>query len=234
MVLGMVLSAGVARAELTEADLEPTGQANEAYTDAASGGGLQTEIIYLRPSSDFDPDESVEIKVPETPQQARQSSNAARWTWGLILGAILVMVIVVIVTQGGAVGVSFRGTTDEKRSRPDEPAEPDPFEAINRQPLDQFLTSLSGMADRRQALILLVSRALERAADANQVRLGRAQTARDVLRILPRQWSHSDTMRRLVREAEIAHFGGRAVTEDLWQDCLSAAQPIFRTGRAAA
>ena len=78
------------------------------------------------------------------------------------------------------------------------------------------------------ALILLVSRALERAADQNQVRLGRAQTARDVVRVLPRGWPHLGALRGLVREAEIVHFGGRDISDEKWEECLAAAQPIFQ------
>ena len=96
-----------------------------------------------------------------------------------------------------------------------------------------LLASLREMADRRQALILLVSRALERSADINQVRLGRAQTARDVLRILPRNWTHIAALRGLVREAEVVHFGGRDLSEERWQECFQAAEPIFRRGRTA-
>lgn len=89
------------------------------------------------------------------------------------------------------------------------------------------------MEDRRKALILLTGHALERAANMNDLRIARSQTARDVLRILPRQWPHRDAVRTLVREAEIVHFGGRDIAEETWQACLTAARPIF-SGRGAA
>ncbi len=237
-VLAYVLflsAAPSAWAQLTEADLEPTGTANTAYEDAASGGRLQTEIIYLKPSAEFSPDQKVEIEVPETPEEQSTSNTTMRWFWGIVFAVILAVVIFIIVTQGGAIGVSFGAQADETRRRPEaEPAAPDPFDALNRQPLDQFLQSLKVMKDRRMALILLVSRALERAADSNNVRLGRAQTARDVLRILPRGWQHLPVMRNLVREAEVVHFGGRDLPEDRWQECFESAKPIFQGGRAAA
>ena len=78
-----------------------------------------------------------------------------------------------------------------------------------------------------------ISSALERAAEANGLRLGRAQTARDVLRVLPRGWPHLDALRRLVREAEIVRFGGRDLAEEHWRACLESARPLFAAGRPA-
>lgn len=216
-----------AAAQLTQDDVEPTGTPNAAYQDSIKSA--QTEVIYLRPTAEFRPDESITIEVPETVEEQRMSETSARWFWGLIFGAILAFVLFILVTQGGAIGVSFGQTGDGRldRGAPDE-AEPDPFAALNEQPLDQFLASLRAMADRRLALILLVGRTLERAADLNELRLARAQTARDVVRMLPRDWHHFEALRNLVRQVEIVHFGGRDLAEDSWEDCYNAAQPILR------
>ena len=231
-----LVCAGGANAQLTERDFEQTGEPNETYLEATKGHRLQTEVVYLKPDAGFKPDENVRIVVPESPEERAQgSATGTRWTLGIILGLLLAFVLWVVITQGGAIGVSFGSNTarDGRRGADDERPTDDELEAINRQPLDQFLASLRNMADRRQALILLVSRALERAADTNNVRLGRAQTARDVVRLLPRNWTHFGAMRGLVREAEIVHFGGRDLSEEKWQECFAAAEPIFQRGRAA-
>lgn len=235
-VIPVLLLSAPAHAQLTEADLQPTGEANAAYDGEVASSGLQSEIVYLKPSAPFEPDASITIDVPEPEEDAgtRRDTTVARWVWGAIFAAILIGVIALFITQGGAIGVSFGGPARDDRRGPDpDRMTQDAFDAINRQPLDQFLASLRAMADRRMALILLVSRALERAADQNDVRLGRAQTARDILRVLPASWRHLPALRGLVREAEIVHFGGRDLTEDKWEECFAAAEPIFRRGAAA-
>jgi hypothetical protein len=230
-----IVAAAPASAQLTETDFEGTGEPNAEYEDAVSGKRLQTDVLYVRPGVDFRADQQVEVDVPEPVQEVDPGITTSRWFWGIIFAIILGVVIAIVISQGGAIGVSFGAKADETRRRPDEaPAEPDPYDALNRQPMDQFLQSLKVMKDRRMALILLVSRALERAADSNNVRLGRAQTARDVIRILPRSWQHLQVLRGLVRQAEVVHFGGRDVSEDQWQECFDAAMPIFDAGRAAA
>lgn len=219
---------------LTEADVEPTIGPNEQYEQSIRGERVESEIIYLRPSAPFEPDGDIRIDVPE-PETVRDSSSwgPVRWFWVIFLGLILAAVIYVIVKNSGAVSVSFKATNEGTRKATDGPDAGLTLGALSDQPIDSFLERLRAMADRREALILLVSRALELAAEKNDIRLGRAQTARDVVRVLPKSWTHMAVIRRLVREAEIVHFGGRDISEERWDDCLAAAKPIFAEGRAA-
>ncbi|MFK7944466.1 MAG: DUF4129 domain-containing protein [Paracoccaceae bacterium] len=230
--LGVALALSpAALAEITEDDLEAVGPRNQPYLDAIWGSGIQSEVVYIRPSTTFTADERVKVQVPERQEEQVDNSSTVRFVLGLILAAILAAIAYVIFVNANGVGVSFRDTMDTRRrsaSRSDD----GPEEDFSDQPLDQFLVGLAAMADKREALILLVSRALEWSADLHQVRLGRSQTARDVLRILPREWTHMQTMRGLVREAEIVHFGGRDISEERWQECLTAARPIFHRGGA--
>lgn len=226
-VLIAVLTAHPVHAQLTERDLQLTGQPDEDVREALDRSSLQTEVVYLRPDADFQPDQSIEIKVPEKAEYNRSAGTLERWVWGIMFAVVLLVVIAIFISQGGAIGVSF-GKQVQNARRQEDDAAPDAFDALNRQPLDQFLASLRAMADKRMALILLVSRALERAADQNDVRLGRAQTARDVIRVLPKAWPHLSALRGLVREAEVVHFGGREVSDDTWEQCFAAAEPIFQ------
>ncbi|MEM1297795.1 MAG: DUF4129 domain-containing protein [Pseudomonadota bacterium] len=222
---------GPVSAEITEEDLEPTGAPNSAYTDAVWGRNIQSKIVYIRPEVDFKADKQVKIKVPDPEEEERTPIFSNRFIIGVFLAFVLAVILYVFIVNSNAVGVSFRKTGEARRSDGcrDEGASP---EDISSQPLDAFLAGLAAMADKREALILLVSRALERAADLNGLRLARAQTARDVLRVLPSEWAHMKALRGLVREAEIVHFGGRDLSPEKWDECFSAAQPIFRGGTA--
>ncbi|MEO1491756.1 MAG: DUF4129 domain-containing protein [Pseudomonadota bacterium] len=220
--------ASVPALALTEADVEPTTGPNEAYERTIRGERVDSEIIYLRPSAPFEPDGDIRIDVPE-PDDVQDSSSwgTERWFWVIFFGVLLAFLIFVIVKNSGAVKVSFKATNEQSRRKADAPSNGMTIGASSDQPIDSFLERLKSMADRREALILLVSRALELAAEKNNIRLGRAQTARDVVRVLPKSWTHFAVIRRLVREAEIVHFGGRDVSEERWDDCLAAARPIF-------
>jgi hypothetical protein len=236
LVLSLVLS-GLAAAPahaLTEADVEPTIGPNEAYEQAIRGERVDSDITYLRPSAPFEPDGDIRIDVPERETERSSSSwGWSRWFWIILFGALLAGLLFIIIRNSGAVSVSFKATNEKARKSEAPSSEGLTLGALSDQPIDSFLERLKAMADRREALILLVSRALELAAEKNDIRLGRAQTARDVVRVLPKSWRHLTVMRRLVREAEVVHFGGRDVSEERWDDCLAAAKPIFAEGRTA-
>lgn len=233
MLLGAICilaMASVSLAQITADDVQDTGAPNEAYLDAVRG--VQTKVIYLRPEAAFVPGDDVKIDVPKPPEQTQASWETQRWILIGVFAVVLLLVFLMVARFGGKISVSFgaepkddsrAGITDAERE----------VEAVLRQPMDQFLDTLRAMADRREALILLVSRALDRAAEANQVRLGRSQTARDVLRVLPRTWTYMPALRKLVREVEVVHFGGRDLPEDQWLDCLELAAPIIQLPRSA-
>lgn len=231
LVASAIWLAPISASALTEADLEPVGGRNDGYLDTLSGTRTNPDVTYLRPSADFKPDEAVRIDVPE-PVEEQRDQSVNRWAIGLIFGGFLAVVLLILWRYGNTISVSFNAASKGKRSESDGTISAEAAE-IAGQPLDQFLASVRKMKDRREALILLVSRTLERAAETNGVRLGRAQTARDVVRVLPKSWSQLGLLRRLVREAEIVHFGGRDLDEDKWEECLEAALLIFRGGKAA-
>ena len=211
-------------AQMTTDDLAPTGPRNEDVARAVRWERLQTDVTYLRPSADFKPDESVRITVPDPEPTEEEARRQVQWTVGLVFLAILLGIAYVFAQFGNRIQVSFRGTSERRRREVAGSRRGEPARAL---PKEGFLERLAVMADRREALILLVSRALEQAAAANGLTLARAQTGRDVVRVVPPSWGHHDTLRRLVREAEIVHFGGRDLPEERWRDCLAAARPIF-------
>lgn len=227
-VSGLLVWSAVAVAQMTPEDVEQVGQRDPDVQQAITWDRLQTEVIYLRPSAPFKPDEKVQIEVPDPPESPEEVSREAKWTWGTIFFLILVVIIAVFIMQGNRINVSFRNTEERTRSTPAKRTGRDA--PTDLPPLDGFLDRLARMPDRREALILLVGRALEQAATANGLTLARAQTARDVVRVIPNRWSHREPLRKLVREAEIVHFGGRDISEDRWRDCLDLARPMFGQG----
>jgi hypothetical protein len=224
LALGLALAgpAGAA-AGIDPAHVEATGAPDTAYLDAVRWGGLQTEIVYLRPGA---PLPQRDVAVPEAPGVA--DPGAQRRVWAIAAGTVLLLVLAFAAWYGRGVSAAFGSARDPLRRAP-EPGGASP--AVDP-PDDAYLAGLAAMPDRRLALILLVARALDQAAAANGLRLGRSQTARDVLRVLPRRWPHLDALRRLVAEAEIVRFGGRELPEERWRACLEQARPLFAAGRA--
>lgn len=219
------LSRMPAQAQMTPDQIEDPGPRNQVVERAYRLERLQSDVVYIKPSTPFTPDQSIRVAVPKPPPTRQERIQEMRWTWGLGFGLILALVIGIFIWQGARIGVRFRGTEDRKRatkSRVDDDARD--WQDL---PPDGLFDRIAQMKDRRAALILLTSRALQRAAEANGLHLGRAQTARDVVRVIPSGWQHREPLGQLVRETEIVHFGGRDLPEDRWQICLDLARPIF-------
>jgi hypothetical protein len=226
VLLLLVLCSPADAASLDPADIEPTGERNAAYLDAVRGHGLQTEIAYLREGAALPDFGGVAVpEVPDLPDPAAERRN-----WAIFFGVLLALILGFAIWYGRGISASFGVARDPRQAGVPAGETPAPSRDL---PAEAFLESVRAMPDRRRAQILLVARALERAATANGLRLGRAQTARDVLRAVPRAWPHFETLRRLVAQAEIVHFGGRELAEDQWRACLDGAQALLGAERPA-
>lgn len=224
--LSLLALTGPAVAQISQEDLAPAGPRDPIVQESMSWERVDDDLIYLRPSVPFNPDGSLEIEVPEKPQEEKTDFESVRGTWIFIFILIIAAILAVFILQGSRIQVGFGRTRTHSR-RTDNGADQDAPTELGGDTTG-FLDRLAAMADRREALILLVNQALERAAHANAMTLGRAQTGRDVIRALPSSWRYRDTLRDLVRQAEVVHFGGRDISEDRWQECLTAARPLFR------
>ena len=199
LALGLFAGAAIGATEIDPGDVEPAGAPDAAYLDAARWRGLQTEVVYLRPGA---APPAGEVAVPAAP--GAPDPEAERRAWAIAAGMVLLLVLAFAVWHGRGIPVPFGAVRDRLR-RGRHAASGEPAAAVGAASPDEFLATLAAMPDRRTAMILLVGQALERAAQVNGLRLGRAQTARDVLRTLPRRWPHLDALARLVSEAELVH-----------------------------
>ena len=87
--------------------------------------------------------------------------------------------------------------------------------------------------DRREALVLLIENLLPAAARQNSIRLGRSETAREIIRRLPHGWALLPELKRIVMTEELVQFGGRDLPERTFEDCLRRAAPILDAGTKA-
>ena len=90
-----------------------------------------------------------------------------------------------------------------------------------------MLAELARLPNRREALQRLTGYALDRATRANGIRLGRSQTARDVVGLLPAGWRHIASLSLVVRTEEVVRFGGAPLPDAVFADCLTAVRPLF-------
>jgi hypothetical protein len=197
------------------------GDRNEAYLSAIRGNRLQAEIIYMDPSQPIAIDEAP-VKPP--PAASPENLQAVRWLLIAVAGAGLLLIAVLVVRNSAGGKAIFarrlRPEPDNARSRSPH-SEPAPAPELH------LLAGIAALADRRLALQQLTEHSLDRATRANGLRLGRSQTARDVLAYLSPAWRHLGALRLIVDTEEAVRFGGAPLGDAMFADCLVAIRPLF-------
>jgi len=94
-----------------------------------------------------------------------------------------------------------------------------------------FLQRIAAMADRRQALVLLLRHCLLHAADVTGTRLFRSDTERAVFARLPNNMPDRERLANLLTAVELAHYGGRTVADSHFGVLLTAARGLLSSGR---
>jgi hypothetical protein len=94
-------------------------------------------------------------------------------------------------------------------------------------PGGDILARAAAMADRRAALVLLLRACLLHAAQATGTRLARSDTERRVLARLPGSFAALGPLAELLRRTELAHYGGRDVSDADFTASLGAAQMLL-------
>lgn len=93
-----------------------------------------------------------------------------------------------------------------------------------------LIRQIAAMTDRRAAVVRLLRHCLLRAAEDCGTRFMRADTERAAFRRLPASWARHEALNRILRDAELANYGGRPVEEARFAALLDLGRSIL-TGR---
>ncbi len=212
------------------------GESAEAYEKSIRFSRIQSKINYIDDLyGEIPMDGAPPFKKPEPQEPAELPSAGGLGEFNLGYSAALLAVVGILgyllYKFSGGAGQRFANTNAAARDRRGQ------TQASNGDDLDfadqsELIGKLRSMSDREAALVLLIEHTLSAAAESNRMRLGRSETARELLRRLPQNWSSLPDLRRIVMAEELVQFGGRALAEATFDDCLRRAAPILR-GRAA-
>lgn len=191
---------------------------------------LQQDIVYIDQLSGEIPMGRRPITVPDPPSDPIDY-------YGIIerigpfakvgLALLTALLIWVLWRNRWAIAERLRGAP----ATPTSQAVSTPRRADRAPDASGLIARLRGMADRRAALVMLLRAVLNEAAQQNGLRLGQSETARDLLRRLPKEWPHLGPTRDLVMTEELVQFGGRPLPDPLFEACLNQAVPILRAPR---
>lgn len=225
----------------TQLDIE-RGDSARAYAEGLRFSRIQKDIFYIDELNQPIPmnglprfERRPEPEVEEAPE-VRPITGGERWGTVAIFAVLILIIGYIAYRFGSGFGGSFQkrpdkggtGTRQNGTTRPVYKPET---------PTEILLAQLRAMEDRREALVTLIEHLLPAAAHQNDIRLGRSETAREIIRRLPGKWTMLPELKRIVMTEELVQFGGRDLPERTFEDCLRRAIPILdgaSKGRLAA
>ncbi len=150
----------------------------------------------------------------------------------VVLVLVALLVIIGLAMRFGNGGVLLSSAPRDVKKRHGEAPESWRTSGSEREekPVD-FLQRIAAMADRRQALVLLLRHCLLHAADVTGTRLFRSDTERALFARLPETMPDRERLEYLLSEAELVHYGGRAVAESHFGALLNVARSLLSAGR---
>lgn len=241
LALGLFLAAGTqpnpawaqgTRVEHDGKNNRPTGAVGAEYASQCSQNGLRCTLVY------GDAAQTSDATASAASTSSRQLLNPPE---PIITGPLAIVVVLVVLATSiglwmrfGNGGMLLSQAPREMKRREGEVPESwrsTPHE-IEERPND-FLQRIAAMQDRRQALVLLLRHCLLHAADATGTRLFRYDTERAVLSRLPVNMAARDRLENLLIEAELVHYGGRALVESQFTDLLATARGFLSNVRVA-
>ncbi len=161
----------------------------------------------------------------------------------LLDGSVAIIVVVTLLVGGVLILVRFGGagtllSRAPKEVRSDAPIA-DPLSLQSMQAaagsggaLDQ-LSQIAQMTDKRVALVALLRLCLFHAAQHSNMRAIRSDTERSMFARLPKHLPHRDKLERILRETELAHYGGRDVDQDRFDSLLDDGCHLLRIRSAS-
>jgi hypothetical protein len=204
----------------------------EEYVAQCALNGVRCKLVYGDGSqkSKAAPDatlsrENRSVSLPET---------AVSGPVAVVLVLVALVVVIGLVMFFGSGGVLLSSAPrDLKKRQGEAPESWRTSDAAAEERPNDFLQKIAAMADRRQALVLLLRHCLLHAADVTGTRLFRSDTERALFARLPATMPDRERLEYLLAEAELVHYGGRALQEGHFDALLSSARALLSVGRFA-
>lgn len=216
---------------------QPVSAVGTEYASQCSQNGLRCTLVY-GDASDHAKAASGATSSQDKPPLQRAPPSFQR---GPVISGGPLAIAVVLVGLAAAIGLWMRfgnGVLLSSAPRDIKQRQEAPqnwrtgADEVEEKPSD-FLQRIAAMADRRQALVLLLRHCLLHAADITGTRLSRADTERAVFARLPKTMPDRERLASFLTAVELVHYGGRTVAENHFGVLLATGRDLLAAGRVA-
>lgn len=207
----------------------PVGESSAAY-QAAVAGRAQVQATYA--TEVHGGRLTVDSRAPQADlPQLRPPVLTGNGALLAVVGLLALGLVLWLRFGGGGI---LAGAPKPDRPRPQAPAAWNMAGPADHLTGEALLADIAAMPDRRAAMVRLLRHCLLRAAEVTGTRLARSDTERRVLARLPASLPWAPDLSGLLGRAELAHYGGREVSEGDFAASLATARALLLGGVHAA
>lgn len=202
----------------------PRGDLAEDYRRIAARAGLRSDVTYAK---------GIRGSLPLDEAYRPPKDDLQRQTDPLITGPAAMIVVFVLLLVAAGLWLRYGGSgmllSSTPRDLPQKTTAPDSWRISDDPNLTtgDLLAQIAAMTDRRAALVRLLRHCLLQAGIATDTRFARSDTEREAFRRLPETWMGRNGLSGILTMTELAHYGGRSVSEDSFAKSLAAARDIL-------
>lgn len=191
--------------------LPPRGEGADRYK-AAVGRSAQSDATYA--TEVHGGVLTADSRAPRRlePEEHRRVTPLLEGNWALVFVIGLLVGLMFLWLRFGGGGLLASGPKQAK-ARTKAPEAWDLSHAEDQLSGEALLQSIATMGDRRAATVRLLRHALIQAAELSQIHFARSDTERLALNRLPQDLTTKFHLTDLLRRAELAGYGGRAVSD---------------------
>ncbi|TCA27836.1 hypothetical protein E0H66_32070 [Rhizobium leguminosarum bv. viciae] len=203
------------------------------YAAQCQQNGLRCTLVYGDASAKIEPTSNT---TKSSPQRKPLMSPREPVVNGPLAVAIVLVGLIVVIglwIRFGNGGVLLSSAPRDIKRQGEAPESWRTSAAEAEEKPSDFLQRIAAMADRRQALVLLLRHCLLHAADMTGTRLFRSDTERAVFARLPSNMPERDRLESFLTAVELVHYGGRTLAESHFGVLLTTARGLLSSGRVA-
>jgi hypothetical protein len=203
------------------------------YAAQCQQNGLRCTLVYGDASAKIEPASNT---TKSSPQRKPLMSPREPVVNGPLAVAIVLVGLIVVIglwIRFGNGGVLLSSAPRDIKRQGEAPESWRTSAAEAKEKPSDFLQRIAAMADRRQALVLLLRHCLLHAADMTGTRLFRSDTERAVFARLPSNMPERDRLENFLTAVELVHYGGRTLAESHFGVLLTTARGLLSSGRVA-
>ncbi|MBX5195846.1 hypothetical protein HJB82_11020 [Rhizobium sp. NZLR10] len=214
-----------------EGDAHQRSAAGAEYASQCLQNGLRCTLVYGDASAKGAPASNTTTSPPQRKPLFIPRESVVSGPLAVAVVLVGLIAVIGLWIRFGNGGVLLSSAPREMKRQGEAPESWRTSAAEAEEKPSDFLQRIAAMADRRQALVLLLRHCLLHAADITGTRLFRADTERAVFARLPKNMPDRERLANFLTAVELVHYGGRSVAENHFSTLLAAARDLLSIGR---